>query len=87
MAYTLEKIEYLHDIGAMPDWAYYQQNGKTAEENFRIQQQKRQVETRRRMEEERRRKEFEKELEAETEKKAAATIEKVLDELLKDFNK
>ena len=87
MAYTKEQIEYLHDIGKMPDWAYYQQNGKTAEENYRIQKQKQEAEYRRRLYEESRRKEFEKELEEEIEKKAAATIEKVLDELLKDFNK
>ena len=34
MAYTLEEIEYLHDIGKMPDWIYYQQNGKSASENY-----------------------------------------------------
>ena len=34
MAYTLEQIEWLHDNGKMPDWAYYQQNGKSAQANF-----------------------------------------------------
>ena len=34
MAYTLEEIEYLHDTGKMPDWIYYQQNGKSATENY-----------------------------------------------------
>lgn len=34
MAYTLEQIEYLHNRGLMPDWAYYQQNGKSAQANF-----------------------------------------------------
>ena len=34
MSYTLQEIEWLHDRGKMPDWAYYQLNGKTAEENF-----------------------------------------------------
>ena len=34
MAYTKEQIEWLHDNGLMPDWAYYQQNGKTAQENW-----------------------------------------------------
>jgi len=34
MAYTLEQIEWLHDHGKMPDWAYYQQNGKSATMNL-----------------------------------------------------
>ena len=34
MAYTKEQIEYLHDSGKMPDWAYYQQNGGSAQENY-----------------------------------------------------
>ena len=34
MAYNKEQIEYLHDSGKMPDWAYYQQNGATAQENY-----------------------------------------------------
>ena len=38
MAYTLEQIEWLHNNGWMPDWAYYQQNGKSAQANFAEQQ-------------------------------------------------
>ena len=37
MALSKEKIEYLHDTGKMPDWIYYQQNGKSASENYREQ--------------------------------------------------
>ena len=37
MAYSLEMIEWLHDNGKMPDWAYYQQNGKSADHNLREQ--------------------------------------------------
>ena len=40
MAYTKEQIEWLHDNGLMPDWAYYQQNGKTAQENWNGQHRK-----------------------------------------------
>lgn len=40
MAYTLEQIEYLHDRGLMPDWVYYQQNGKSAQENYNAQRKK-----------------------------------------------
>ena len=27
-------VEFYHNKGWMPDWAYYQQNGKSAMENF-----------------------------------------------------
>lgn len=31
MSLTQSQIERLHDDGKMPDWIYYQVNGKTAE--------------------------------------------------------
>ena len=34
MAFTQEQIEWLHDHGKMPDWAYYQQNGKSPTMNL-----------------------------------------------------
>lgn len=34
MSHTKEQIEYLHNSGNMPDWAYYQQNRATAQENY-----------------------------------------------------
>ena len=79
MAYTLEQIEYLHNRGLMPDWVYYQHNGKSAQANFN--------EQRKRFAEECRRREAEKALEAEIEKQVEQAIEKALDELLKDFGK
>ena len=27
-------VEFYHNQGKMPDWAYYQLNGKSAQENF-----------------------------------------------------
>ncbi len=87
MAYTLDEIEYFHDIGRMPDWIYYQLNGKNAQENYTLQKRKQQAEYRRRMKEEQQRKEEQKRLEAETEKQLEAFIEKTLDDLLKDFGK
>ena len=90
MAFTQKEIEYLHDTGKMPDWIYYQQNGKTAQENYAIQQRKYQQETMKRLEERRHKEQLakeEKELEAEIEKKAEKAIEKALEELLKDFAK
>lgn len=35
-------IDELHNSGKMPDWAYYQLNGKSAQENYRQIQLKRQ---------------------------------------------
>ena len=34
MAFSKEQIEYLHNTGKMPNWAYYQQNGGSAQENY-----------------------------------------------------
>lgn len=34
MSYTKEQIEYLHNIGLMPDKIYYQVNGKSLQENY-----------------------------------------------------
>ena len=34
MAFSKEQIEYLQNTGKMPDWAYYQQNGGSAKENY-----------------------------------------------------
>ena len=36
----IKEIERLHDKGLMPDWWYYQVNGKSAEENFEAQHKK-----------------------------------------------
>lgn len=37
MIYSSENIEYLRESDQMPDWIYYQQNGKTINENYRDQ--------------------------------------------------
>ena len=36
-------VELLHDMGKMPDWAYYQLNGKSAQENYADQKRKNQA--------------------------------------------
>lgn len=90
MAYTLEQIEYLHDTGKMPDWIYYQMNGKSLQENYDTIRRKRDKEALEYLQERNRKQQQEKEqreLEAEIEKKAEKAIEKALDELLKDFGK
>lgn len=94
MAYTIEQIEWLHDNGKMPDWAYYQQNGKSAQQNFVEATKKarerilkeyyaREEEAKRKEEQ----KQLEKQLEKDIEKQLETTLEKVLDDLLKGFGK
>ena len=92
MSLTLQEIEWLHDNGKMPDWAYYQQNGKSAQENFNLQRKKilaeieqREAERRKREQEAQERKKLEKELEAQVQEQVEQAIEKALAELLKDF--
>ena len=92
MALTPEQIEWLHDHGKMPDWAYYQQNGKTAQENWEEQHRKimeryrqREAEQRRQAEEKALEKKLEADLEKQIEKKLDKALEKALDDLLKGF--
>lgn len=77
-----EMIEYYHNRGLMPDWWYYQVNGKSAEENYIDMVNRRSLKFREEMLREQEKKELEKELEAKLEE----TLEKVLNDLLKDFN-
>ena len=87
MAFTPEQIEYLHSTGQMPDWVYYQQNGRSLQENYNEIKRKNSERTRRQIEERREREAETAALEAEIEKKAEEAIEKALEELLKDFGK
>jgi len=80
---TQSQIEYLHDNGLMPDWAYYQQNGKTAQENYVSQKRKINEEMLSKL----RAKKEEAELEKEIEEQVGKAVEKALDELLSDFEK
>ena len=82
MAYTKEQIKYLHDSGKMPDWAYYQQNVATAQENYNRQIQAFRNRLRDRQQEIQQQREIEKQIEEQLEDK----IEEMLEELLKDFN-
>ena len=78
MAYTKEQIEYLHDIGKMPDLAYYQQNRATAQENYNRQIQAFRNRMLERYQEEQQEKEIEKQIEDK--------LEEILEDLLKDLN-
>ena len=68
-----EYLEYLHESGKMPSWAYYQQNGKSAQHNYNEQREKMLGEFSARVY-------IDKE---ETEKELKETVENVLDDLLK----
>jgi len=57
MAFTPEQIEYLHNTGQMPDWAYYQQNRRSLQENYNEIKRKNSERTRRQIEERRKREE------------------------------
>ena len=78
MAYNKEQIEYLHDSGKMPDWAYYQQNGATAQENYTRQMRAIKNRLRDRLQKEQQQKEMEKQIED--------NLEEILEDLLKDLN-
>ena len=62
MSLTQKEIEYLHDIGKMPDWYYYQVNGKSFQENYISIHRQRQQEYKKLLVERQQQKELEKEL-------------------------
>ncbi len=74
-----EEIEYYHNSGLMPDWVYYQVNGKTAQENYIDIVMKRDQEYRDSLNE--------REVEESISKNLEETIDKYLDDILKEFNK
>lgn len=82
MAYSIEQIEWLHDNGYMPDWAYYQQNGKSAQQNYSIQKQKLREQSL-----ERRKLEYQQnQVEKEVEEQVSISIERIIDNLFKDLD-
>ena len=94
MAYTKDQIEWLHDNGYMPDWAYYQQNDKSPTMNLFEQTKKikeRALQAIKQREEEARRKEDqkkqEKEVEKQIEKQLEQGLEKAMQEILGGFCK
>ena len=89
MAYTQEQIEWLWRNGKMPDWAYFQQNGKTAQENYVLateRDKQRILDNYNRQQEEARRKQEiqkqEKQLEKDIEKQLEQSLEKILASLI-----
>ena len=89
MAYTQEQIEWLWRNGKMPDWAYFQQNGKTAQENYVLATERakqRILDNYNRQQEEARRKQEiqkqEKQMEKDIEKQLEQSLEKILASLI-----
>lgn len=74
MAFTPEEIEFYHNRGLMPDWIYYQVNGKSAQENYNDYYNKRTLKLNKKY------------LREDMQKQLDKEIEDVLDNLLKDFN-
>lgn len=76
---TKEEIEYYHNSGLMPDWIYYQVNGKTAEENYRVILMKRNKEYRDLI--------VDRELEDSISKRLEETIDNCLDNIISKLGK
>lgn len=101
MALTPEQIEWLHDNGKMPDWAYYQQNGKSPMMNWEAQTRKfknealanyDRIQEARRKEAEKKKeqaeaKKQEAELTKKIEKQIGDAVEKALADILKSLSK
>lgn len=99
MAFTRQELEFYHDRGLMPDWAYYQQVDIPPEKKLEAQTRaftekalaemnaREEREAKKRMEQQEKKKaqEQEKELEKELEKSLDKALDKALGDLLKDF--
>ena len=83
MAFSRGELEYLHSIGRVPDWVYYQTNGDDPHLNYMRQHEAIRKKYLERQNDQR----LEKELEKEIEKKLDKALEKALEKLLVDFNK
>lgn len=79
MSLTQKEIEYLHDTGKMPDWYYYQVNGKSFQENYITIHRQRQLQYRKLLVERQQQKELEKELDIAIEKALENAIGKLFD--------
>lgn len=83
MAFSRGELEYLHSIGSVPDYVYYQTNGDDPHWNYMRQKEAIRKKYLERENEQRMVRELEKQIEDKLER----ALEKALCELLKDFNK
>lgn len=79
----MELLEYYHNTGKCPDWAYYQLNGKTAQENYQAILANRQAWIQELMEEKR----LEALVEKQVEERLGEAVEKALGDLFAGFGK
>ena len=81
MPLTPAEANYYHDRGMMPDWAWFQQNGRTAQENYKYQKDKMRMELEQRRQEEEQQKQIEKQIQEGLDK----AIDKAMKDLFKGF--
>lgn len=82
---NLDEINKLHDEGRMPDWVWLQQNGRSAEENYIYLKKKMQREYEADRREKQQSAALEEYVSKMIEEKLESSLEKCLDDLLKDF--
>ena len=80
-------IEELYKSGTMPDWIYYQMNGKDINENYQDFLRKRQKENQELLEARKNRQKQQQIDEAQIEQQVYKTAERALEKLLEGFNK
>ena len=83
MAFSRGELEYLHSIGRVPDWVYYQTNGDDPHLNYMRQNEAIRKKYLERENEQRLERELEKQIETKLEK----ALEKALEKLLVEYNK
>ena len=90
---TIEEIKRLYQAGKMPDWFYYQVNGKSAAEN--LQEQRQQIIDKQRKREQidrelnlykaHRKAEIDRDIEEQIENELTGKVEAALDDLFSDW--
>ena len=91
MAFTRQELEFYHDRGLMPDWAYYQQVDIPPEKKLEAQTRAftekalAEMNAREEREAQKRREQKEKKKAQEQEKSLDKALDKALGDLLKDF--
>ena len=85
---TIEEIEYLHALGKMPDWAYYQTNGRSPQYNYWEQKKKINEKLKKRLKEKKQQELSKKKQEQLMEKEIRKILEKEIPKQLdKNFSK
>ena len=80
----MDLLEYYHTTGKCPDWAYYQLNGKTAQENYQEQKQRRHKALQDALDQRRREEEL---IQKEVQERLEETVAAALEDIFKGFMK